>query len=98
MGSYRAIYKANDAGVGFMLQIEAQTVRAGDQLLLARDDSERVETVTVVAAEPSRLTIEMGAFEIDLRPWRTADGRVGPWPARASRWTSQAIRPAFTGG
>jgi hypothetical protein len=97
VGSFRAIYKANDGGSGFMLQIEAQTVRAGDQLLLARDD-DRVETVTVVAAEPSRLIIEMGAFEIDLRPWKSDDGRIGPWPARASRWTSQAVRPAFTGG
>ena len=78
-----------------MLQIEADKVRPGDYLRLSHE-GDRVEECLVVSWTPTRLTIEMGRFEVVFRPWLPTDGRIGPWPARAKRWTSMEVRGAYT--
>lgn len=80
-----------------MLQVSADRLRPRDLLLLSRE-GEPLEECVVIAVSSSRLTLEMGDFEIDFRPWTQADGRMGPWPARARRWTSFEVRRVATIG
>ncbi len=95
MGRFVTLCKTVERGGALMLQIEADRIRPGDELLLS-EDGEKIDPWLVVEATSSLLTIERGEFEIDLRPWTPDDGRLGPWPARARRWTSVATRRAVT--
>ncbi len=64
---------------------------AGDILLLSYG-GDPPEEGRVLSLDQSALVIEVGQFEVHLRPWTPSDGRIAVWPANAVRWTVTDVR------
>jgi hypothetical protein len=89
----KAIATAPDLGRGVAVQIHSMRLAAGDVLLLGYGEEPPVEG-KVLSLDQSSLVIEVGRFEVHLRPWVPSDGRIAAWPPNAVRWTVVEVRRA----